>query len=129
MREPPDKPAVLIIVENLPVPLDRRVWQECLALQEAGYKVVVICPQMKGHIKPEEEIEGIQIYRHRIVLEGRGIVGFFAEYASALWGETILAWKAYRRHRFRVIHMCNPPDLMFLVAWPFKLSGARVIFD
>jgi glycosyltransferase involved in cell wall biosynthesis len=129
MTRHPEKPPILIIVENLPVPLDRRVWQESLALQEAGYKVLLICPQMKGHIKAEEEIEGIQIYRHKIVLEGRGIIGFFAEYASALWGETILAWKAYRKHRFKVIHMCNPPDLMFLVAWPFKLLGVRVIFD
>jgi glycosyltransferase involved in cell wall biosynthesis len=129
MNPPTEKPAVLIIVENLPVPLDRRVWQECAALKEAGYKVIVICPQMKGFNVPEEEIDGIQIYRHRIVLEARGLLGFFAEYASALWGETKLAWKAYRRHRFRIIHMCNPPDLMFFVAWPFKLLGVRVIFD
>jgi glycosyltransferase involved in cell wall biosynthesis len=123
------KTAVLIIVENLPVPLDRRVWQECTALRDAGYEVVVICPQMKGYILAEELIEGIQIYRHKIVLEAKGVVGFFAEYISALWGETVLAWKAYRLHRFKVIHMCNPPDLMFAVAWPFKLLGVRVIFD
>ncbi|HEV8544199.1 MAG TPA: glycosyltransferase family 4 protein [Verrucomicrobiae bacterium] len=124
-----EKPAILIIVENLPVPLDRRVWQECLALRDAGYKVVVICPQMKGFLKSEEVIEGIQIYRHKMVLEAKGLTGFFAEYASALWGETVLAWKAWRKHRFELIHMCNPPDLIFAVAWPFKLFGARVIFD
>lgn len=122
-------PAVLVIVENLPVPLDRRVWQECLALRDAGYRVIVICPQMKGHVAPEEQLDGIQIYRHKIILEASGIAGFLAEYASALWGETRLAWKAYRRHRFRLIHLCNPPDLLFLVAWPFKLLGVRVVFD
>jgi glycosyltransferase involved in cell wall biosynthesis len=123
------KPAILIIVENLPVPLDRRVWQECLALRDAGYKVVVICPQMKGHVLPEENLEGIQIYRHKLPMEGRGLTGFLAEYMTALWFETLLAWKAFRLFRFKVIHMCNPPDLMFLVAWPFKLLGVRVIFD
>jgi len=54
------RPAVLIIVENLPVPLDRRVWQESLALRDAGYEVIVICPQMKGFNTPDEALEGIQ---------------------------------------------------------------------
>lgn len=129
MKRPAAGPAILIIVENLPVPLDRRVWQEACALRDAGYQVVVICPQMKGHTAPEELLEGIQIYRHPISLEAKGVMGFFLEYASALWGETRLAWKAWRRHRFQVIHLCNPPDLLFAVAWPFKLLGVRVIFD
>ena len=123
------KPAILIIVENLPVPLDRRVWQEACALRDMGYQVVIICPQMKGYTAPEEVLDGIQIYRHKISLEANGILGFFLEYTSALWGETILAWKAFRRHRFKLIHLCNPPDILFLVAWPFKLWGVRVIFD
>lgn len=125
----PDKPTILILVENLPVPLDRRVWQESCALRDAGYKVVVICPQMRGFVQPEEQLEGIQIYRHWISEEAGGLVGFFREYASALWGEMRLTWKAWRRHRFKVIHLCNPPDLLFLVAWPFKLLGVRVIYD
>jgi glycosyltransferase involved in cell wall biosynthesis len=124
-----EKPAILIIVENLPVPLDRRVWQEALALRDAGYEVVVICPQMKGFVAEQEKIDGIQIYRHKISLEAKGLLGFFREYASAIWGETVLAWRAFRRHRFKIIHLCNPPDLLFLVAWPFKLCGVRVIFD
>ena len=123
------QPAILIIVENLPVPLDRRVWQECLALRDAGYKVLVICPQMKGHVSPHEILEGITICRHKMLPEAKGLLGFFAEYASALWGETVLAWKLHREHRFQLIHMCNPPDLIFAVAWPFKLLGVRVIFD
>lgn len=121
--------SILIIVENLPVPFDRRVWQESCALRDAGYEVVVICPRMRGHNEPEEKLDGIQIYRHWISGEAGGFFGFFAEYASALWGEWWLAWKAWRRHRFKVIHLCNPPDLLFLVAWPFKLFGVQVIYD
>jgi glycosyltransferase involved in cell wall biosynthesis len=117
-------------VENLPVPLDRRVWQEACALRDAGYQVIVICPQMRGFMEPEEVIEGIQIYRHWISEEAGGFIGFLREYGSALWGETRLAWKAWRRHRFKLIHLCNPPDLLFLVALPFKLLfGVRVIYD
>lgn len=124
------KPAVLILVENLPVPLDRRVWQESCALRDAGYEVVVICPQMRGFTAPEEKLDGIQIYRHWISEEAGGFVGFFREYATALFGEMRLAWKAWRRHRFRVIHLCNPPDLLFLTALPYQLlCGVRVIYD
>jgi glycosyltransferase involved in cell wall biosynthesis len=129
MKDSAGKPAVLIIVENLPVPLDRRVWQESKALRDAGYEVVVICPQMRGFTVAEENLEGIQIYRHPISAEAGGFVGFFLEYATALWGETRLAWRAWRRHRIRVIHLCNPPDLLFLVAWPFKFLGVRVVYD
>jgi glycosyltransferase involved in cell wall biosynthesis len=124
------RPVVLILVENLPVPLDRRVWQEACALRDAGYEVVVICPQMRGFTAEEEILEGIQVYRHWIAEEASGFFGFFREYTSALWGETRLTWKAWRRHRFKLIHLCNPPDLLFLVALPFKwLFGTRVIYD
>ena len=124
------KTCVLIIVENLPVPLDRRVWQEACALREAGYAVVVICPRMRGFTGPEELLDGIHIYRHWISEEAGGIGGFIREYLSALWGEWWLAWKVRRRHKFQVIHLCNPPDLLFMVALPFiLLFGVRIIYD
>ena len=123
------RPAVLILVENLPVPLDRRVWQEARALRDAGYDVAVVCPKMRGFTLGEERLEGIQIYRHWISGESGGLAGFVLEYATALWGQSWLAWRAWWRHRFRVIHLCNPPDLLFLVAWPFRLLGVRVIYD
>ena len=124
------KPAILILVENLPLPLDRRVWQESCALRDAGYEVVVICPQMRGYTEPYELLEGVHIYRHWISEEAGGFTGFFREYASALWGEWWLAWKVWRKHRFQLIHLCNPPDLLWLVAWPFKtLFGTKVIYD
>ena len=121
---------VLILVENLPVPFDRRVWQEACALRDAGHEVTVICPQMRGYTQAEEVLEGIQIYRHWISGEAGSLGGFIAEYASALWGEITCALKAWRRGGFDVIHLCNPPDLLFLVALPFKLfAGVKVIFD
>ena len=121
---------ILIIVENLPVPLDRRVWQEACALRDAGHEVTVICPQMRGYTEPEEVLDGIQIYRHWITEEANGIKGFLGEYASALFGELRCAIKAWRRTGFDVIHLCNPPDLLFLVALPFKLiAGVKIIYD
>ncbi len=124
------KKSVLVIVENLPVPLDRRVWQESNALKDQGYDVTVICPKMRGYTMGEEELEGIKIYRHWISDEASGLLGFLMEYGSALVGEMRCAVRAWRRRRFDIIHLCNPPDLLFLVALPFKyLFGVRVIYD
>jgi glycosyltransferase involved in cell wall biosynthesis len=121
---------VLILVENLPVPLDRRVWQEACALRDAGHRVTVICPRMRGYTVPFEELDGITVYRHWIAGEARGTWGFLCEYVSALWGEWSCAVSAWRRTGFDVIHLCNPPDLLFLVALPFKLlAGVRVVYD
>jgi glycosyltransferase involved in cell wall biosynthesis len=120
---------VLIIVENLPVPFDRRVWQEACALKDLGHEVTVICPIMKGYNATEETLEGIQIYRHPLTCEGSGVAGFLKEYLHALWGETRLAFKAWRKRGFDIIHLCNPPDILCLVALPYKLLGKRVIFD
>ena len=121
---------VLMVVENLPVPLDRRVWQEACALRDAGHEVTVICPRMRGHTVAEEVLEGITIYRHWISGEANRKAGFLLEYASALWGEAVCAVRAWRRRGFDVMHLCNPPDLLFLVALPFKLlAGVRVVFD
>lgn len=120
---------VLIIVENLPLPFDRRVWQEAKTLKAAGAEVAVICPTGKGFETRHEAIEGIEIYRHPLPLEASGALGFLLEYGAALLWETWLAWKIYFRRGIDVIQGCNPPDLIFLVALPFKLLGVRYIFD
>ena len=121
---------VLIIVENLPLPFDRRVWHECRTLTRAGAKVSVICPTGKGYEAAHEEIDGVHIYRHSLPLDASGAAGYLLEYGAALFHEMRLALKIRRRHGFDTIQGCNPPDLIFLVAWPFKrLSGTRFIFD
>jgi glycosyltransferase involved in cell wall biosynthesis len=124
----PSATGVCIIIENLTVPVDRRMWQEARTLAEAGYRVSVICPKGRGFEQPYEVREGIEIYRHGL-WEASGPLGYFLEYALALVSEFRLALKAYRRTRFRVIHAANPPDTMFLVALFFRLFGVRFIFD
>jgi glycosyltransferase involved in cell wall biosynthesis len=117
----------LILVENLSVPFDRRVWQECRALHEAGYAVSVVCPQGTSQDRePYALIEGIEIHRYPLTPAMGGWTGYLREYSVALWR----SWRLARRlGRFDVVHICNPPDLLFLVALPLKLRGARVIFD
>jgi glycosyltransferase involved in cell wall biosynthesis len=120
---------ILIIVENLPVPFDRRVWQEANTLHDNGAKISIICPKMKGYTASYEIINGIEIYRHPLPLEARGASGYILEYSCALFWEFVLSWKIYFRKRFQIIHGCNPPDLIFLVALWFKIFGVKYVFD
>jgi glycosyltransferase involved in cell wall biosynthesis len=126
----PAERRVLILVENLPVPFDRRVWEEATALMKAGYTVSVICPKGKGHDSPHETINGIHIYRHNLPFEAQGALGYLLEYSTALFWQLILSFKVRRQHGVDVIQACNPPDLMFLIAAIHKLLfGTRFIFD
>lgn len=120
---------ILIIVENLPVPFDRRVWQEASTLKENGAKVSIICPKMKGYTRSYEYLDGIEIYRHPLPVEGNGFFGYFIEYIVALFWEFFLSFKIFLKKRFQVIHGCNPPDLIFLVAGFYKLFGVKFVFD
>jgi len=120
---------ILIIVENLPVPFDRRVWQEATTLTENGAKVSIICPQTKDYPKKFEVINDINIYRHPLNAEGTGAWGYLREYSTALFWQSVLALKIYRKNKFQIIHGCNPPDLIYLVALPFKLFGVKYVFD
>lgn len=120
---------ILIIVENLPVPFDRRVWQEATALRAAGYEVSVICPKGPGYERSREVIDGVHVYRHPLPVEGAGAMGYAAEYAAALFWEFLLAWRVLFTRGFDAIHACNPPDTMFLIGGFFKLLGKRFLFD
>jgi glycosyltransferase involved in cell wall biosynthesis len=120
---------VLIIVENLPCPFDRRVWQEARTLRAAGYGVSIICPKGKGYEKSFEEIEGIAIYRHPMPFEADGALGYLAEYTWALLAEFALSIKVLWEQGFDAIHACNPPDTLFLIGAFYKLFGKKFLFD
>ena len=121
---------ITIVVENLPVPFDRRVWQEANALKEAGASVCVICPKTKTYPKSYEYIDDIHIYRHALP-EAKRTLDYFKEYFLALFHETRLLFKIFKKHGTQdVIHACNPPDLIFIAALPFFLfSKCKFLFD
>jgi glycosyltransferase involved in cell wall biosynthesis len=117
----------LILVENLSVPFDRRVWQESLALRDAGWQVHVICPQgTKRDTEAYAEIDGIKIHRYPLTAATGGPQGYVKEYGSALWH----TWRLARKiGPVDVVHACNPPDLFYLIAKRLKRTGARFVFD
>lgn len=125
----PVKRKILIIVENSPVPFDPRVWREARSLQENGYEVTVLGPRRPGFTAPYEIIEGIRVYRHPSSQEADTHLRYLREYTWALFWEFLYTWRIYLRHGFHIIHGCNPPDDIFLVALPFKLLGVKYIFD
>jgi glycosyltransferase involved in cell wall biosynthesis len=121
---------VLMIVENLPVPRDRRVWQEAQAFNDAGFTVSVICPKGEGDMSAGyENVGGIAVYRHWLPLEARGKLAYPLEYAAALFWQSVLAWRIFFTRGIDVIHAANPPDLIFLVAAQFKPLGVKFLFD
>jgi glycosyltransferase involved in cell wall biosynthesis len=120
---------VLIIVENLPVPFDGRVWKEACALRDADYEVAVLSPRGKGYSKKHEVLEGVHIYRHPMPHEGNSPPGYLWEYGWALFWESLYTWWIFLTRGFDVIQGCNPPDNIFLVALPFKVFGIKYIFD
>ena len=120
---------VLILVENLPSPFDRRVWQEAGALRDAGYTVSIVCPTGPGCEKAFEAIDGIHIWRYRLPFEASGALGYLAEYARALLMTFLLSFRVFFGRGFDIVHACNPPDLFFLLGRFYKLFGRKFVFD
>ena len=120
---------MLIIVQNLPVPFDRRVWLECQALVSAGYRVAVVCPKGSGD-PPYQVVDTVELYKYRPYAPGGSKLSFVTEYAYSFLATARLALKARRSGRFMVMQACNPPDIF----WPIALllrarDGTRFVFD
>jgi glycosyltransferase involved in cell wall biosynthesis len=120
---------VLIIVQNLPVPFDRRVWLECQALRAAGYEVSVVCPKGKGD-PSYEVIDGVRLYKYRPYAPGGSAFGFVTEYAYSFLATAWLTLKARRSGRFAILQACNPPDIFWPIAIAARAAdGTKFVFD
>lgn len=122
------QPRVLIVVQNLSVPFDRRVWLEAKALVAAGFGVSVICPKAPGDAS-FEELEGVRIHRYAPPPTTSGTLSFAVEFAYCWVRTALLALRILRRDGFDAIQACNPPDTYFALAAPLKLLGKRFVFD
>src|SRR3954469_3049628 len=120
---------VLILVENLPSPFDRRVWQEDGALRAAGYTLSIICPTGRGCEAKFETLDGIDIWRYDLPTEGAGALGYLVEYGGALSWTFGLSPRVLGGGGVDIVHPCNPPDLFFLIGGFSKLFGKKFLFD
>jgi glycosyltransferase involved in cell wall biosynthesis len=119
-----------MVVENMSVPADRRVWLEARALVRAGYQVTVICPAGTDRDRePSAVIDGVAIHRFELLEAGGGPLSYLREYGTALYRIGRLARKVDRERHVDVVHLCNPPDVLFLAVRPLVRRGARVVFD
>jgi glycosyltransferase involved in cell wall biosynthesis len=120
--------SVLIVVQNLPVPLDRRVWLECQALRDVGYQVSVICPKGPGD-RSHEVLEGIHLYKYRATPATTGLLSYLLEFAYCWLRTAMISIKVYRRHRFSILQACNPPDTYWLLGAFWRRFGVQYVFD
>lgn len=119
-----------MLIENISFPWDRRMRHLAMALQESGYEVRVICP--KGETQDHASFElfnGIKIYRYPMLYQASGGPGYIFEYSWAFFCTTILSLWVLIRDGFDIIHSANPPDMFFLLAWPYKLLGKKYVYD
>lgn len=123
------KRRALILVENLPVPFDRRVWTEAKTLRDAGWRVTVVSPKGTDAARWHERIDDIEVFRYPLPVAGAGVAAHLLEYAIALPSTLLLSLLAVARGRIHVVHACNPPDLLFPIGWLLKLAGAAFVFD
>jgi glycosyltransferase involved in cell wall biosynthesis len=129
LRRGPRGRHVCIVVQNLPVPFDRRVWLECKALRDAGFEVSVVCPKGKGD-PSYAELEGVHLFKYRAFPPITRQVMFLAEYLWSILATFAGLVRAWRRSPFAVVQVCNPPDVLFAAVVPFRvLFGVRMVFD
>ncbi|MEP6468464.1 MAG: glycosyltransferase family 4 protein [Chloroflexota bacterium] len=119
----------LILVEDLPVPFDRRVWSEATTLQRAGWRVTVVCPIGEDARRWHERRDGIEIFRYPLPTTAAGLLNHVAEYAIAMPASLILSLLAWRGRRFDIVHACNPPDFFFPIGRLFRALGSAFVFD
>jgi len=125
---PAGPPHVLIIVQNLPVPLDRRVWLECQALRAAGYDVSVICPKGPGD-PARERIDGVRVFKYRPAPEASGALGYLVEFVYSWVRTALLSRRVWREQPFQLLQACNPPDTYWALARLWKRRGVRFVYD
>ena len=125
----PRQRRALILVENLPVPFDRRVWAEAKTLRDAGWSVTVVSPKGEQARRWHERVEGIEVFRYPLPLAGPGFTTHVAEYGIALPSTALLAGLARLRGPIDVVHVCNPPDFLFPIGRVLRRFGAALVFD
>lgn len=124
-----DRGHAVIIIQNLPLRLDRRVRNECRALLAAGYDVSVICPKEEPGEPDRHEIDGAVVHSYRAPEGARGLPSYAGEFIVCWLQAARLSVRVNRERRVDVLQACNPPDTYWLLGALWKLRGRRFVFD
>jgi glycosyltransferase involved in cell wall biosynthesis len=120
---------VLILVQNLSVPFDRRVWLECQSLTAAGFRVAVVCPKAPGD-PTYYRLNGVDLYKYPSYAPGTSGLTFVLEYIYSFLATLFLSLRASMRGRFAVVQSCNPPDIFWPIGLLFRvIHGSSFVFD
>lgn len=119
---------VLMLLENNPYQRDIRPRHEAAALCQAGYRVSVISPRLRG-TPLHQVVDQVNVYQYPAPPNGNGLWAYLIEYGYSMLATFVLSWVVLFREGFDVIHAHNPPDTFFVIALFYKLLGKRFIFD
>ena len=122
------KTHVVIVVENLPVPRDHRVWLIASTLKSKGYEVTVVSPADERAPSGVYRKDGVVMIRHKLY-QAKGWLGYALEYPEALLKERAILKRVFAKKPFQIIHVCDPPDLLYLLAKPYQRKGVKLCFD
>ncbi len=121
---------LLLVVENLSVPFDKRVWRQATALKATGAAVSVICPMHDNYTQKHQLLEGINIYRYQIKFSKGSKLGYLREYTFSFLKIFLMINKLIlTKKRMRSVHFANPPDIFWVMGLYLKLFGIKFIFD
>jgi glycosyltransferase involved in cell wall biosynthesis len=121
---------VLYVLQGLPVPFDRRAWLHATTLAKNGYTVSFICPKGRGFDASREELDGVDIYRYWRPVEGEGKLAFIAESLWCFCAVFLLSLRvAIAGRGFDLLHICNPPEIYWPIAWFWRAFGKVFIWD
>ena len=118
----------LLVVENLPLPRDRKVWMEAKALQEGGWEVFTLSPGYPP-FRWKEEREGIYLYHYPSPVYTRGRFIYLWEYMNAFFWISLFVVYLVLRKRIGVVQFCNPPEIFFPLILLLRMAGKHPLFD
>lgn len=119
---------VVIVIENTSYTYDSRISNIARTLRRERHQVWVICPRYPGD--PWKRVEhGITVYSYPLPRFPAGVIGHLLEYIYSFVVIGVMTLTAFFTIRFDVIHICNPPDVMFLLGRFFRLLGCKFVFD
>jgi glycosyltransferase involved in cell wall biosynthesis len=119
---------VAVVVENVPLGVDTRLRKQVRDLSEAGYEVSVVTMRDPSN-EAYRSLPGVRVLEYPAPPPAGGTLSYLREYMSAFCWAAVLTAKVRVRRRVDVLHLCQPPDIYFPLAWALKMAGARVVVD